>query len=239
MKIWKKALSFLLALGMTASFAACGDKKEPAGEKLEGEGAWAAAWEATFSATNMTVDIKIRSEESNMGGSGFTVQEGTVKLADGKVYVYGEMESEWDFGEDEQGKGSSTLEYYLGLKDGQLYQWHYYKQGDEWQEFSSSKDVETYATGYGVISDVLGPEIGRYDYVAWESTATYDGGVYTMEIPIDGVMHDYKVKFVDGKIYSIDILSSISYDGGGSTDHLKYVFEYGNTSVGELPITKE
>ena len=49
MKLWKKTLALVMALGMTAGFAACGGgsngsgKKEPAGEQLEAGTGWAAA----------------------------------------------------------------------------------------------------------------------------------------------------------------------------------------------------
>lgn len=241
MKIWKKTLALVMALGMTAGLAACGGgkDKEPAGEQLQGDGAWAAAWEATLTATNVTIEgsysysFYVKEDIwSNMES------EGTIELADGKIYSDGTYTQEYDYTGQGQDKGeySGVTKCYTGMQDGVLYDWFYDEETKEWDQEIAHYDADTFGTAFGLVESNFDIEMDRYDYVAWEALATYADGVYTLAFGDEDESENYQFKFVDGKLYSFDItMTAVEEEGYTQTMKQSYVVSYGDAKVGKLP----
>lgn len=240
MKVWKKTLALVMALGMTAGFAACGGgDKAPAGEQLQGEGAWAAAWEATLSATNITMEGSYSYSmyvSENLWSK--MESEGTIKLADGKLYSDGTYSREYDYtgqGHD-AGEYSGESKYYMGMKEGTLYEWYYDEETKTWDEEESYEDDEYFGTVFFLVETQLEVDMDRYDYVAWEALATYADGVYTLAFADENESATYQFKFVGGKIYSFSAtMTEIAEEGYTSTISQSYVFSYGDAEIGKLP----
>ena len=240
MKVWKKALALVMALGMTAGFAACGGgkDKEPAGEQLQGEGAWAAAWEATLTATNIKAEGYYNySMYVNENLWATMESEGTIELADNKIYSVGYATQEYDY--TAQGHGSGKFEgvtkYYYGMKDGGLYCWFYDEETKTWDEDLNYGDMEYFGTGYYLAEEAFEMDMDRYDYVAWEALATYADGVYTLSFAEDDESETYKFKFVDGKLYSFTCLMTEVEEGATITVEQSFTFSYGDAKIGKLP----
>ena len=240
MKIWKKTLALVMALGMTAGFAACGGgkDKEPAGEQLQGDGAWAAAWEATLTATNIKAEGYYNSSMYVNENLWATMEsEGTIELADNKIYSVGYATQEYDY--TAQGHGTGKFEgvtkYYYGMKDGGLYCWFYDEETKTWDEDLNYGDMEYFGTGYYLAEEVLEMDMDRYDYVAWEALATYADGVYTLSFAENDESETYKFKFVDGKLYSFTCLMTEVEEGATITVEQSFTFSYGDAKVGKLP----
>ena len=240
MKVWKKTLALVMALGMTAGFAACGGgDKAPAGEQLQGEGAWAAAWEATLSATNVTVEGSYSYSfyvSENLWSK--MESEGTIKLADGKIYSDGTYSQEYDYtgqGQD-AGKFSGVTKIYTGMQDGVLYDWFYDEETKEWEQESAHYDADTFGTAFGLVESNFDIEMDRYDYLAWETLVVYEDGVYTLAYADENESAIYQFKFVGGKIYSFSILATEnSEEGYTQTIKQSYVITYGDAEIGKLP----
>ena len=245
MKIWKKTLALVMALGMTAGFAACGGggkgDKEPVGEQLQGEGAWAAAWEATLTATNVTIEGSYSYSFYAKENIWSTMDsEGTIELADGKVYTEGSYSQEYDYTGQGQDKGeySGVTKCYTGMQDGVLYDWFYDEETKEWDQEIAHYDADTFGTAFGLVESNFEVEMDRYDYLAWEALAVYEDGVYTLSYPDEEDTATYKFKFVDGKLYSFDItMTEVEEEGYGYTQTMKqsYVISYGDAKIGKLP----
>ncbi|MBQ3020288.1 MAG: MliC family protein [Clostridia bacterium] len=242
MKIWKKTLALVMALGMTAGFAACGGgkgDKEPAGEQLQGEGAWAAAWEATLTATNVTIEGSYSYSfyaEENIWST--MDSEGTIELADGKVYTEGSYTQEYDYSGQGHDKGeySGVTKCYTGMQDGVLYDWFYDEETKEWDQEIAHYDADTFGTAFGLVESNFEVEMDRYDYLAWEALAVYEDGVYTLSFADEDDFEKYQFKFVDGKLYSFDItMTEVEEEGYTSTISQSYVVSYGDAKVGKLP----
>ena len=243
MKIWKKTLALVMALGMTAGFAACGGggkgDKEPAGEQLQGEGAWVAAWEATLTATNVTIEGSYCYSfyaKKNIWGT--MDSEGTIELADGKVYTEGSYTQEYDYsgqGHD-KGKYSGVTKCYTGMQDGVLYDWSYDEETKEWDQEIAHYDADTFGTAFGLVESNFDIEMDRYDYLAWEALAVYEDGVYTLSFADEDDFEKYQFKFVDGKLYSFDItMTAVEEEGYTETIKQSYVISYGDAKIGKLP----
>ena len=244
MKLWKKTLVLVMALGMTAGFAACGGgssggKKEPAGEQLEAGTGWAAAWEATLSAPNVTLkgsysySMYVKEDLWNEMHS-----EGVIYLADNKIYSEGEYVREWDY--TGQGHDAGSVEgiskYYMGMKDGDLYDWYYDEETNTWDEELSYSEAEGFGTAFFLMEEQFEVDMDRYDYLAWEALATYADGVYTLSYADEDESETYQFKFVDGKIYSFAAtMTEIAEEGFTSTISQSYVVSYGDAKVGKLP----
>lgn len=241
MKIWKKTLALVMALGMTAGFAACGGgkgDKEPAGEQLQGEGAWAAAWEATLTATNIKAEGYYNySMYVNENLWATMESEGTIELADNKIYSVGYATQEYDY--TAQGHGTGKFEgvtkYYYGMKDGGLYCWFYDEETKTWDEDLNYGDMEYFGTGYYLAEEAFEMDMDRYDYVAWEALATYADGVYTLSFAEDDESETYKFKFVDGKLYSFTCLMTEVEEDATITVEQSFTFSYGDAKIGKLP----
>ena len=241
MKMWKKAAALIMALGMTVGFTACGGagKKEPAGERLSENGGWVTAWENTFTATNMTVQgANSYSTLFNNGDWAEFSNKGTVMLADEKIY----SEFMYSRQNDMTGQGYGTRDEsgedkaYFGVKNGDFRTWYYKEETKEWREsyYEEASSCTGYLALYEWMYDI---EIGRYEYLEWESIATYKDGVYKVEIEEDGGVISYQFKFVDGKLYSMEYNMTESSErfGYSTTQSGKCVITYGNAKVGALP----
>lgn len=244
MKLWKKTLVLVMALGMTAGFAACGGgsnggKKEPAGEQLEAGTGWAAAWEATLSAPNVTLkgsysySMYVKEDLWSKMES-----EGVIYLADNKIYSEGEYVREWDY--TGQGHDAGSVEgiskYYMGMKDGDLCDWYYDEETNTWDETESYEDDDYFGTAFFLVETQFEVDMDRYDYLAWEALATYADGVYTLSYADEDESETYQFKFVDGKIYSFAAtMTEIAEEGYTSTISQSYVISYGDAKVGKLP----
>ena len=243
MKIWKKTLALVMALGMTAGFAACGGggkgDKEPAGEQLQGEGAWAAAWEATLTATNVTIEGSYSYSfyaEENIWST--MESKGTIELADGKVYTEGSYTQEYDYTGQGRNKGeySGVTKCYTGMQDGVLYDWSYDEETKEWDQEIAHYDADTFGTAFGLVESNFDIEMDRYDYLAWEALAVYEDGVYTLSFADEDDFEKYQFKFVDGKLYSFDVtMTAVEEEGYTQTMKQSYVISYGDAKVGKLP----
>ena len=240
MKIWKKTLALILAFGMTASITACGGsgKKEPAGEQLEGTQAWAAAWENTLTATNVKAEGYYNySMYVNEHIWANMESEGVLLLADNKFYSEGYAAQEWDYtgqGQD-SGKIDSTTKYYYGMKDGNLCQWFYNEETKAWDEDYAYADSEYFGTAYFLVDEEFGLDMDRYDYLAWESLATYENGVYTLSFAEEDETETYKFKFVDGRLYSFTCIMTDREEGATMTVEQSFTFSYGDAKIGKLP----
>ena len=244
MKLWKKTLALVMALGMTAGFAACGGgsnggKKEPAGEQLEAGTGWAAAWEATLSATNVALKGSYSYSMYVKEDLWSTMEsEGVIYLADNKIYSDGTYTTEWDYTGQGQDAGSveGISKYYMGMKDGDLYDWYYDEETNTWDEELSYSDAEGFGTAFFLVETQFEVDMDRYDYLAWEALATYADGVYTLSYADEDESETYQFKFVDGKIYSFAAtMTEIAEEGYTSTISQSYVVSYGDAKVGKLP----
>lgn len=240
MKIWKKTLALVMALGMTVGFVACGGgDKEPAGEQLDANGGWAAAWEATLTATNVTAEGTY-SYSLNAGENIWQnmESEGTVQLADGKIYSEGTYTMEWDYtGQGHgAGKNSGVTKSYTGMRDGALCEWYYNEETKEWEQMESQYDADTFGTAFCLVEVAFDIEMDRYDYAEWEALAVYADGVYTLAFADEDDSETYQFKFVDGKLYSVTATTAkIGEEGYTQTFNQSYVFTYGEAEVGKLP----
>lgn len=256
MKMWKKAAALMMALGMTVGFTACGgsSKDDPesvtseepnaseelAGEQLQGEGAWAAAWENTFTATNMTVQgTNSYSTLFNNGDWAEFSNKGTVMLADEKIY----SEFMYSRQDDMTGQGYGTRDEsgveksYYGMKNGNFRSWSYKEETKEWRE--SGYQGASSCTAHFALDEWL-YDIEFYGYLELESVATYKDGTYWVENWEDeemGWLMSFQFKFLDGKLYSMEYNMTESSErfGYSTTQSGKCVITYGNAKVGALP----
>ena len=240
MKIWKKTLALLLAFGMTASITACGGsgKKEPAGEELEAGTGWATAWENTFAATNVTAEgyynYSMRVSENLWMDM---KSNGKLLLADNKFYSEGYYTQEWDYSAQGHGAGKNESEtkYYYGMKDGVLCQWFYNDATKAWDEDVVYSEVEEFGTGFFLLDKELELDMDRYEYLEWESLATYANGVYTISLAEEDETETYQFKFVGGKLYSFTSIQTGREEGAVLTVEMSFTFSYGDTKIGKLP----
>ncbi|MBQ9714376.1 MAG: hypothetical protein IJV83_03535, partial [Clostridia bacterium] len=152
MKMWKKTMALVMAFGMTFAMAACGGDDDGGnggvpGEDVKGEVAatqedWNAAWEATLSATNFTMDFVKTYSEVGEGSHDWREmeEEGFIKVADGKQWSKYDYSEAWDYSEyeaDDKGEETGVWEEYYGTIDGVAYRWFY--EEDKWNKVESGE----------------------------------------------------------------------------------------------------
>ena len=212
MKTWKKFAAILLALGLTAGFAACGGGSDNGGneggdhygssssvnvapgvgeEVTEAEFQQAVA--ASYAAKNLTLVVT--------HADGVT----TTNIADGKVHNVTVV-------------SGMTVESYVGAVGGVYYQW-ISEYGDWYYEKLEGDAEYDPATGEAALSDIL--RWCEFSYVDFNETT----GIYTFTNL--GAPTVYAM-VANGKIVKCGVESV-------GDDWVKMEITYGNASVGELP----
>ncbi|MBQ8342578.1 MAG: hypothetical protein IJY21_00560 [Clostridia bacterium] len=242
MKTTKKLLALVLALGMTAGFAACGDDKggnssvdtgTAKGEQVTLE-EWTVAVTNTFAADNVTINTF--SEYVDEADGFIVTANGVIKIADGV------MNESMSYTETYDGMtGSYTDETYILKQDGTYYEW-YNDSIDtlEWQ-CSEYRNSEYSPTVQGV---VFSEEWTAEEIVAMYGDLEFDAstGEYSLFVEAEYDPFMMKVKIVNDKFYTLTTRMASEYEDTSSVwySERKYVFvDYGTTTIDSLPGEEE
>ena len=232
MKVWKKAVALVMALGMTAGFTACGGSSgggDVKGDELQA-GGWTLAWTNTFAATNVTVEAETSLDETFVedGVEGYNKESSdlVIKLADNKAYVEGEYS--YDFESEGEGSDSDSgdVEMYFANVGGVPYQFVSYE--GEWMK------QPYYRAFTGTFMDIVN-YLGYSEEAAMvaglESVAVYEDGAYVIE----DEESSYKFAFKDGYLVGVEISVNEEEDGDVYEETATFVISYGDAEVGDLP----
>lgn len=250
MKMWKKTMVLLMAFGMTFGMAACGGDDDGGngggvpGEDVKGEAVtqeeWNAAWEATLSATNLTMNYVKTYEEVGEGDPDWeeAKEEGFIKVADGKQWAKSNSSEVWDYSAydpDDKGEETDSWEEYYGTIDGVAYHWYY--EENQWNQWPTGND--DFATGAGVIYEMF--EDFDHEWLYEQVTYNSSKGAYTYSWQ-DGEedeLYDLtiEIKLKDGKVVAGK--QTVHCDDQGEGYEIDQVIAcsitYGDAEIGKLP----
>ena len=252
MKVWKKAITLIMALGMTVGFASCGskngdsdaDENSSLGDSVKGQEVatqenWNAAWEAMLAASNFTVDYVMTAEESHKEyGYERVKYEGCIKVADGKRWEKSMRTEEENWVDEEKFTETEEREEYWGVIDGVSYRWIY--QERSWEQASVS---EGFATVERVIFDTI-PMIIDYEENEYEELyelCTFDSSkgayVFSWEDEYAATkIGAVEFKFENDKLASFKVTRTIEDNDGFVEEELaEFLISYGNAAIGALP----
>lgn len=222
MKAWKKFTALVLALGLTAGFAACGGDNSNNGsssssetvsgtpEQLD-EFAMNALIGELDTITNFTmVGTRVQEENDEIVHASYTAS-----FADGKAYqvttVTGSVEDAITYG-------------YIGQEDGTYYSW-YSTDNQNWFKTAFPAEVTITSVSAEYALATLTPWL-NYTYFEYNATTG-------MHVFSNWGINETQVKVVDGKIVEYKIYDASTGSSGELLESA--VITYGNATVGELP----
>ena len=186
----------------------------PKGEQVNAE-SWNAAIEATMAADNFLAEVGMDGLDET-GENLLTRGYGTISIADNKGYV--EMMQEMP------GYGSVRMYSYCGNVDGKNYSWESY-DGENWS-MDEEGDAIT-INGAWMVEELLPEDLA---FENWTYDETMGGYSYKWNDTLT-----ITVGIIDGKI---GFLHTVSIGAGYQTAPImieKYLFSYGDATVGDLP----
>ena len=246
MKKLKKVLLLGLTFAMSATlFAACGGKGGDGGsglggnitgEQLSDKAAFLQALEDTGADTNATVQLAMKSEEKM--GEYFEKEEGngTVQVADGKIYEYLTIKESWNVPPDEEldtpkGEKTENKEGYYVAVDGDMARFE--KVEGQWTpEFSYEYSYVETTVAY-VLRDYAEIDL---EFVAERCDGfVYANGAYTFMTSEDFGTDSLELKFTNGKLAYGKMFGNYEreYDGQKMSYNYEIVFTvtYGKTTI--------
>lgn len=228
MKAWKKISALVLALGLTAGFAACGgndgDSSSSSGSAPAGEperivlsagktyqDALMEYFNKLYAETNVTiVYTKVQTVEE-AGAIDVVSVDGTAQFQDGKWYM------EQTYTRDNQ---TGEVKLYYGEVGGVDYAWSLTNDGETWESIVSPVDVSTVEFMFSNFEDS--------GYLKADGDISFNSNTGMNEVTNWG-KPTLEVKIIGGKIVEYKV-----------TDDTNAVLEsgtitYGTATVGELP----
>lgn len=230
MKKFAKVLLGTVCMVSMLSCVACGGggggKSEPTGEEVTKE-VWAKEMQSFCLADKMNLALSETVEYPTETQS----VSGIFQFADGKIYNEGKSQG-------------MTMKEYFGQVDGVHYSWQWTSYDKVWSSYQEPWNEEvSYCSGAGALmftemlswEEICSVDGATVTYLDYYDEATFQDGEYVY----NGEEFTLKVKFAEGKLYSISSTRERQGFNGPLMDTLKFTVVEKDFTIGDLPELNE